>query len=111
MRCTGNRELSDERILGSGEFAERMLKEASAKVKYQFTESERMQKADEFMTVVCHKENVNITELRSGSRRKNVSRVRTQLAIGLVEEYGISLAEAARLLGVTTSAISKIVKS
>jgi REP element-mobilizing transposase RayT/predicted HTH domain antitoxin len=111
MRRKGDRELSDERILGSGEFAERMLNEASAKVKYQLTESERMQKADEFMTAVCHKENVSITELRSGSRRKNISRVRAQIAIGLVQEYGISLAEAARLLGVSTSAISKAVKS
>jgi putative transposase len=110
MRRKGDRELSDERILGSGEFAERMLNEASAKVKYQVTESERMQKADQFMTAVCHNENVSITELRSGSRRNNVSRVRTQLAIGLVQECGISLAETARRLGVTTSAICKIVK-
>ena len=33
--CLGDRELSDDRILGSGEFVERIIKEAEAKIKYQ----------------------------------------------------------------------------
>jgi REP element-mobilizing transposase RayT len=111
MRSAGNRELSDARILGSGEFVKRIIKEASTKIKYQFTESEHMQMVDEFITSVCHKENVTVTELRSGSRRKHVPKVRAKLANSLVKKYGISLAEAARQLGVTTSAISKMVDS
>ncbi len=35
MRRSGGRELCDDRILGSGEFVERIIKEADAKIKYQ----------------------------------------------------------------------------
>jgi len=35
MRRSGDRELSDHRILGSGEFVERIIKDAEAKIKYQ----------------------------------------------------------------------------
>jgi DNA-directed RNA polymerase specialized sigma subunit len=41
---------------------------------------------------------------------KELSRVRAQIAIGLVKTYGVALAEVARKLGVSTSVISKIVK-
>jgi hypothetical protein len=70
LRRTGNRELSDERILGSGGFDE----------------------------------TVPIEEIKGGSRRRKASRVRARIAI-------VSLAEAARQLGVSTSAISKILKT
>jgi predicted transcriptional regulator len=43
-----------------------------------------------------------------GSRRGSVPRVRSEIAERLVKELGMSLAAAARLLGVSTSAISKI---
>jgi REP element-mobilizing transposase RayT len=109
MRHLGIHEHSDERILGSGDFVKQVIKEASIKVKYQFPENELMGKVDEFISTICHYENINIIEMRSGSRRKRVSKVRAQIAIGLIEKYGISMAEAARRLGVSTSAISKIV--
>jgi hypothetical protein len=59
---------------------------------------------------LVERKKINITELRSGSRRQNVARIRTGLAFGLVKEHGITLAKAVRQLGVTTSAIYKVVK-
>ena len=41
------------------------------------------------------------------SRRRKDSRVRARIAIGFVKTHGVSLAEAARQLGVSTFAISK----
>ena len=55
-------------------------------------------------------EKVSIEEIKAGSRRRDASRVRAQIAIGLVKTHGVSLAEVARQLGVTTPAISKIIK-
>jgi len=49
-------------------------------------------------------------ELKTGSRHKEVSKIRTRIEIGLVKTQGIALAEVARQLGVSTSAISKIRK-
>ncbi len=110
MRRSGDRELSDDRILGSGEFVEQMIKEAEARIKYQLPVKEHHQKIEEFITKLCKNEKVSIEELRSGSRRKEVSGIRAQIAIGLVKKHGVALAEVARRVGVSTSAVSKIIK-
>ena len=62
------------------------------------------------MGKICKSEKISIEELKSGSRRKEVSKVRARIAIELVKHYGIALVEAASQLGVTTSATSKIMK-
>ena len=110
LRRSGDRELSDDRILGSGEFVEQITKEAESKIKYQLPVLEDHHQIDEFITTICQDENTSIEELKGGSRRRQISRVRARIAIGLVKTHGIALAEVARQLGVSTSAISKIMK-
>ena len=109
LRRSGNRELSDDRILGSGEFVERILKEAGAKIRHQFRVKEHPGKIDEFIAKLCKNENVSIEELKAGSRRREASRVRALIATALVKTHGVSLAEVARQLGVSTSAVSRII--
>jgi putative transposase len=109
LRRSGDRELSDDRILGSGEFVERTIKEAHANVRYQFSVNEQTGKIDEYIAQVCKKEKVSIAEIKAGGRRRKASRVRARIAIGLVKSHGVSLAEVARQLGVTTSAVSRII--
>ncbi len=110
LRRSGDRELSDGRILGRGEFVERIIKESETQIKYQLPLLEQHHKIDEFITEICQAENVSIEELKGGSRRKVISRVRALIAIGLVKTHGVALAEVARRLGVTTTAISKIIQ-
>jgi REP element-mobilizing transposase RayT len=110
MRRSGDRELSDDRILGSGEFVERIIKEAEAKVKRQLPVKAQNQKIEKLITKLCKKEKVSIEELVSGCRRKEVSGVRASIAIGLVKNHGVALAEVARRVGVSTAAVSKIIK-
>jgi hypothetical protein len=110
MRRSGERELSDDRILGGGEFVERIIKEAEEKIKYQLSVSEHAQKIDEFMSKICKDEKVSMKELKGGSRRKEISAVRNRIAIELVKRHGVALAEVARRVGVSTSAISKILR-
>jgi putative transposase len=110
LRRSKERVLGDERILGSGEFVERIIKEADEKIKYQLSGHERRQKAEHHIRMICQKEGINVEELKSGSRRAEVSRVRTKLALYLVEDCGIPLAEVGRQLGVSTSAVSKIIR-
>jgi hypothetical protein len=107
MRRQEDREMSDERILGSGHFVEQMLAEADTKTKAQFPAKERIKMVRELITRLCSEERINLEELRSGSRRPLVSALRSTAAKQLVELYGVPLAEAARFFGVTTSAISK----
>jgi REP element-mobilizing transposase RayT len=110
MRRSGECELSDDRILGSGEFVERIIKEAEAKIRFQLPVSMNHQKINEYMTKICKNKKVSLDELKGGSRRKEVSGVRSRIAIELVKGRGIALAEVARRVGVSTSAISKIIK-
>ena len=105
---TDNRELADERILGSGDFVQRILDEAEERQKHHFSVGTRRKNVGEIITKICEEEDVNQTELRSGSRRRAISLVRSRLAQMLVEVHGIPLAMVARVLGVSTSPVSKI---
>jgi REP element-mobilizing transposase RayT len=110
MRRSGEFELSDDRILGGGEFVERIIKEAEEKIRFQLPVSEELQKIDELMTKICKDERVSIEELKGASRRKEISEVRKRIAIELVKRHGVALAEVARRVGVSTSGVSKILK-
>jgi len=56
----------------------------------------------------ARKSGVSLTELRSGSRRGRLPAVRTKIVRGLVENYGVGVAEVARQMGISTSGVSKI---
>lgn len=108
LRKSKEKVLSDERILGGDKFVERILEEADEKIKYQLSIDERRIQAEKAILVMCRKEGVKVEELRGGSRRGRLSGIRSRLAMDLVEKMGLPLAEAGRRLGVSTSAISKI---
>jgi putative transposase len=99
--------VSDERILGGGDFVQTVLEEAANGIRHQLPNDRRVREAKRTIDKVCKEKAVCVEELRSGSRRRLVSRVRSQLTQQLVRNLGLSQAEAARLLGVTTPAIAK----
>lgn len=109
LRRIGERERFDERILGSGQFVERVTEEADLQKRYRFTAKERQEKALGSIEAACNAAGISNEALSSGSRRRKVSQVRTQLAIRLTVEHGLSFAEAARQLGITTSAVARII--
>lgn len=108
QRKSDEKVVTDQRILGKGDFVERIIDEADKRIKGQISINERQKKAEKKIHAVCKEQGVNIEELRGGSRRANISDLRTRLAMDLISEYGLTLAESARQLGVSTSAISKM---
>ena len=58
----------------------------------------------------CAEHNVSMAVLRSGSRRRAVSKVRRRLALKLVKALGLSLAETGRQIGLTTSGVAQILR-
>jgi DNA-binding MarR family transcriptional regulator len=110
LRRSKEQALCDERVLGSGEFVEKLLHEADERVKYRLSGEARRQKAEGMIRELCEKKGVNLEEIRSGSRRGNISRVRSELAMRLLREYGLSFAEIGRQLGITTSAVTRVVR-
>jgi len=104
----GLRENSDERILGSGEFVKQLIQESDKIRKAQFAGQERKKDAMSYIQKLCEQEKISVAAIQSGSRRQEISRVRKQLAQKLIEEWGYSLVETGRYLGVSPSAISKL---
>jgi putative transposase len=99
----------DGRILGSGDFVNAILKEAEEKTRRQL----KLQRTDKTLSKIieeeCKKGRSSANEVRGGSRRRKVSAVRARIAKRGVDELGISMAEIAWHVGVTTSSIAKVV--
>lgn len=109
IRRIDEKEASDERILGSGQFVERIIREVDLSQKYRYSDLERKEKAIDTIKTECKRQGVSVDALQAGSRRRPVAKIRSELASVLVDEFGLTLAEVARLLGVTTSAVNRAI--
>lgn len=107
MRRQGVREKSDERILGSGDFVEQLIEESDEIRKAHFPGDDVFIKAQKYIKKVCKDEGVEIQALKAGSRRKKISKTRAKLIDKLIDEFGLTLTETGRQLGVSPSAVSK----
>lgn len=110
MRRRTERTLSDERILGSGDFVEQMMQAADDRLRDERLREQRLREAATVIRNICQHENINPEELRTGSQRRRVSKVRAQIAVELVTGLGLPLADVARQVGVATSGISKVLR-
>jgi putative transposase len=104
----GDLPLADGRILGVDDFVERVLKEADPRVRHSFSPIRVGERVRKLIEESCVEQGVYRVELEGGSRRGKVSQLRVKLAHRLLHDFGLPLAEIARQLGVSTSAISKI---
>jgi hypothetical protein len=68
---------------------------------------DRQRQARDAVIEACNQASASLEELRLGSRRRPLPALRVKLAIRMVEEWGLSLADAARELGISTSGIAK----
>ena len=110
MRQRNDRELSDQRILGPGDFVEKIISEADENFQRSFNNRLDAKTISSLILKVCKNFGIHAAELQSGSRRKPVAELRSKLAIDLVAKHGLALAKTGRLLGVSTPAVSNILK-
>ncbi|MFZ1986081.1 MAG: transposase [Desulfatitalea sp.] len=108
LRRIGMQENGDDRILGGGTFVAHILSEADSANKYRLANLDKRQCASELIAHCCQENGISIQALSGGSRLRCVSKVRRELTCRLTGELGLSFAEVARLLGVSTSAVAKI---
>jgi REP element-mobilizing transposase RayT len=108
-RRKGQREEYDERILGSGDFVNEIFKEAEKTQMRQMKIRRSGKTITNIIKEECAKNQVSLTELQAGSRRKTVSDMRTIIAKRSLDELGLSMAEIARHLGVNTSSITRTI--
>lgn len=108
QRKRGEKQFSDQRILGSGEFVKEILQEAEARRQTQFpalpVEADVSDRLDE----LCREQGVSLQALQGGSRIRACSAIRRQVVEEFVVGKGMSYAGAARLLGVSASAVTQI---
>lgn len=110
MRKRKIRELADERILGSGDFVERIIDQAEQNFKKALKNNLSLNEIETLILRSCKASGIHIDELRSGGRRKEVSRLRSKLTVDLVQRHGVSLSDTARRMGVSTSAIWNLLR-
>lgn len=56
----------------------------------------------------CKDTRIDIKALKAGSRRRKISELKARLIEKLVDTFGFSLAEAGRQLGISPSAVAKV---
>lgn len=110
MRQRGTSEAADRRILGSAKFVEKVLEDEENKVKPLLAQT-RDKLIKDVINACCSKSNISIHELKGGSRRQQVSAARREIAHVLVKGHGVPMATVALEVGVTTAAISRIMRS
>jgi REP element-mobilizing transposase RayT len=109
-RRSGRKEEYDERILGSGDFVNEILKEAEEKTRLQLKLRRTGRTLSKIVEQECALVDISPQELKGGSRRRTVSALRIKIAKRGLDELGLSLAEIARHVGVSTSGIARAVK-
>jgi REP element-mobilizing transposase RayT len=108
-RRSGRKEEYDERILGTGDFVNAILKEAEDKTRHQLKLRRSGRTLAGIIEEECRKGRISQNELKGGGRRRKITVLRATIAKRGLEELGLSLAEIARNVGVTTSSIRKAV--
>jgi putative transposase len=108
LRRKEQHEEFDERILGSAEFVHAVLKEAEDKELRQLKFRRSGRSIDDIISEECSKRQVSTEELKRGGRRTGATQARAAIANRSKEELGLSGAEIARYLGVSTSSINRI---
>jgi putative transposase len=103
-------EAYDERILGNGDFVQSVLEEADQKMIRQIRARKRAGSVAKIIKERCREAGINEAELRSGSQRRVVSKLRRRLCFYLNRELGISMAEIARHVGVGTTGVAMAIK-
>jgi len=107
LRRSGEKSLTDERILGSNDFVKRVLGKVDHRRKHLFSSMLTGRQVQQIIAKSCKKEGISIQELQRGSRRASIPRVQSYLAWTLARELGAPLAEIRRRRGVSTSTISQ----
>ncbi len=109
-RRSGQKEEYDERILGDGNFVNAILKEAEEKTLLQLKLRRSGKTLSKIIDQECNRCHISPKELKEGSRRREVSALRIKVARRGLDELGLSMAEIARHVGVSTSGIARAIK-
>ncbi|WAC08826.1 MAG: transposase [Thermodesulfobacteriota bacterium] len=101
---------NDARVLGGSDFVAAILLEAGKTVKRQIRNPRDKKAIKAIIKNSCNDGRISEKELRAGGKRREVTKVRGEIAGRLSREFGLTMAEIARELGVGASAIRMILE-
>ena len=105
LRRKGLRMAADDRVLGDGDFVERIWSESTEMEKETLRRKGMGMDLETLAREITADQGITETELRSGSRKRKVSEARRAFCRTALGELGYPEAAVARFLGVTTSAV------
>ena len=111
LRSRGEKQRSDQRILGDSEFVQDVISGLDDLTKKNLRLSGQRIDIAALAKQVCRKYNISLGEPCSGSRRRAVVEARGSISWIAVRELGYSGADVARYLGVTNSCVTRFVAS
>lgn len=111
LRRSGNKQASDQRILGDGTFVGHLLEEMDDIGRQNLRLTTPKMDLAVLAEKVCEVHGINSGELGSGSRRAEIVEARQVFSWLGVRELGYSGAEVARYLGVTNSCVTRAVSA
>ena len=110
MRRREQKEAFDGRILGGGDFVNKVLDDTEERQVGQVKNKRAGLMIQKIIDEECREKGISSAELKGGSKRRKVSDVRSLIGLRSRDELGLSSAEIARHVGVTTSAISRSIE-
>jgi len=108
LRGRNDRQVSDQRILGDGEFVQGIWREMDERGRENLRVNRQKMGLGELAERVCGMHGVSVNELRAGSRRRGVIGARNDFSQVAVKLLGYGGAEVARYLGVTSSCVTRV---
>ena len=109
IRAAGMRVMGDERILGSSDFVESVLKNANEEYEKRTRFRSRGLRLEKIIDAASEYFEIKREEIKSPSRRRKISRARAIICMAAIDQAGFNGADVARALNLTPSAISKLV--
>jgi putative transposase len=107
MRSVGLRIMGDERILGSGDFVENVLKQANEEYEKKTLAKAKGLDLDTLIDAVAKYFDIASKILKGSSKQRTVSRARSIICYLAINKMGISGAAIARKLMLSPSTVSK----
>ena len=107
LRRKDEKQASDQRILGDGDFVQEIVSDLDELVKKNLRLSGRRSDIVQISKRICDDLDISSTELQSGSRRAEIVKARHIVSWIGVKDLGYSGAEVARFLGVTNSCVTR----
>ena len=109
MRDSGTRVISDERILGSSEFVEMVLKSANEAYERKTVIQAQGIQLDQLIGIVAGRVDMDVDLILSSSRQRTVALARSIICSVAVDQLLLSGTYVAGRLNLTPSAVSKLV--